>query len=101
MEIEWNMFLITLGMLMSFGLIGIGVVIGHVDRGNQGQCGNSADSGVQSDDRLRMGSSSDGSDIPLDEQEIANVLWILRLGASAREKRVIDYLIDKEGAEKS
>ena len=97
MEFEWNIFLITMGMLISFGCIGIGVMIGHVDRGYKGQRGYSSDSGVLPDDRLRMGSGSDGCDIPLDREEITNVLWVLRLGASYREKRVIDYLLDKEG----
>lgn len=30
-------------------------------------------------------------------EEISNVLYLFRIGASNREKRVLDYLIDKEG----
>ena len=97
MEFEWNLFLITMGMLISFGCVGMGVTIGRVDRRDKEQCERSDTSGVLSDDRLRMGSGSDGCDIPLDREEITNVLWVLRLGASYREKRVIDYLLDKEG----
>lgn len=46
-----------------------------------------------SDDRKR-----DGMDrhIPTPE-EISTVLYLLRIGASQREKEVIDYLIEKEG----
>lgn len=42
----------------------------------------------------------DGMDryIPTPE-EIEQVLYVLRIGASNREKEVIDYLIDKEGEE--
>ena len=40
----------------------------------------------------------DGMDKPIPSPaEIEAVLYILRIGASRREKDVIDYLIDKEG----
>ena len=96
---EWNIFLITMGMLMSFGLIGIGVCIGDVYRNNKESSDGSDISGVLSDVRLRDGRSCDGSPVSVDRQEIEIVLYNLRIGASEREKAVIDYLLDKEGAE--
>ena len=95
---EWNIFLITMGMLMSFGLIGIGVCIGDAYRNNKESSDGSDISGVLSDVRLRDGSSCDGSPVSVDRQEIEIVLYNLRIGASEREKAVIDYLLDKEGA---
>jgi hypothetical protein len=35
----------------------------------------------------------------MDSEEIISVLYLLRIGASSREKQVIDYLIDKEERE--
>ncbi len=68
---------LILGLLLGLGLVGIGMDLG----------GKMNDSGTQVRNE------------PPDPEEIELVLYNLRLGASEREKRVIDYLIDKEGVE--
>ena len=83
---------ITIGALIVFASIGIGVCFGRCDKGQLND-----DSDVRTyvpiRDRNRCGNKRD--DKP-DNKEIENVLYTLRIGASTREKRVIDYLIDKE-----
>ena len=49
-------------------------------------------------DRAEHSGQDMGSDVPSPE-EISRVLWVLRLGASATEKRVIDHLIRQEGCD--
>ena len=93
---EWNIFLITMGMLMSFGLIGIGVCIGDsMVKGKSDECDSVRLRGVHVPDADNHLDRSD----PPDTEEISIVLYNLRIGASVREKAVIDYLLDKEGAE--
>lgn len=65
------------GLVLGLCLVGIGMDLG----------GKMNDSGTQ----VRHE--------PPDPEEIELVLYNLRLGASEREKRVIDFLIDKEGVE--
>ena len=106
---EWSMFLITMGMLMAFGFIGIGVCIGEgldkrelckCDSGSDVSGGdpNLRDSAMGDSDRAEHSGQDMGSDVPSPE-EISRVLWVLRLGASATEKRVIDHLIRQEGCD--
>lgn len=91
---ELTIFMITIGMLIAFGLIGIGVCIG--DAMAKGKY--DGNNGVQlRGDRVPDDGSSVDRHNPPDSEEIINVLWVLRLGASAREKRVIDYLLTQEG----
>ena len=103
---EWSMFLITMGMLMAFGFIGIGVCIGEgMAKGQLHKCDsgsdvsggdpNLSDSTVGDSDRTEHSGQDLGSDDPTPE-EIGQVLWVLRLGASTEEKRVIDHLIRQE-----
>ena len=84
MELIWVLWFIF-GMIMgaSVGLL--------VERKSDG-C---SDSSSDSVDTARQ---SDGMDRPdPTPEEISNVLYLFRIGASNREKRVLDYLLDKEG----
>ena len=83
---------LTVGALICFACIGLGVCIGV--RHDKGQSVSDSDVRiyVYSRDRNR---GSDKRDNP-SRQEIEDVLYTLRIGASNREKWVIDYLIDKE-----
>ena len=104
---EWSIFLISMGMLMSLGLIGIGVCIGDgLAKAQLHKCDNSpdvsggdtdlSDSGMGETDRAEHSGQDLGSDVPSPEL-VASVLAVLRMGASQREKEVIDYLLTKEG----
>lgn len=87
---------ITIGALIVFASIGIGVCFGRNDeRHNTTEYGFDPDIRIYVPLRYRDRGRDNGQDIP-DKREIENVLYTLRIGASAREKRVIDYLIDKE-----
>lgn len=92
---EWNIFLITMGMLLSFGLIGIGVCIGNsMDKGtDKRELDGDSVHDVCMDERTRDRGSNHRCLTP---EEINIVLYNLRIGASTHEKEVIDYLIDKE-----
>ena len=88
----------TVGMIMATLFVGIGVIIGDAHRCNKEQCGRLDNCRFLSDGGNRNRSRDNGSDIP-DREEIENVLYVLRLGASETEKKVIDYLIEKEGVD--
>ena len=105
---EWSIFLISMGMLMSLGLIGIGVCIGDgLAKTQLHKCDNSpdvsggdtylSDSGMGETDRAEHSGQDLGSDVPSPEL-VASVLAVLRMGASQMEKEVIDYLLTKEGS---
>lgn len=86
MELIWVLWFI-------FGLVsGVIVSVFSVCKGtHDGHC----DSVPDSDSNSR---ECDGMDRPdPTPEEISNVLYLFRIGASNREKRVLDYLIDKEG----
>lgn len=83
---------LTVGALIVFASIGIGVCIG---RDYKGQPDSDSDVTVYIPLRYRD-RSRDKRDNP-SRQEIEDVLYTLRIGTSNREKWVIDYLIDKEG----
>lgn len=103
---EWSVFLISMGMLMSFALIGIGVCIGErVDKGQLYKCDNCPVlcNGADSLSYSNMGGSNrqehSGQDLGPNEptpEEILNVLRVLRIGASGTEQRVIDHLMREE-----
>lgn len=91
---------LVVGALIVFASIGIGVCFGRNDnRDNQRQ--SDGDSDVRTDvpirdrDRCR----DNGRAEQAEPEEVTNVLYMLRIGASDHEKRVIDYLIDKEAKE--
>ena len=86
MELIWVLWAV-------FGLI-VGVLIGGLaERKSNGN----GDSGSDPDGNA---GKPDGMDRPdPTPEEISTVLYLLRLGASCREKKVIDYLINKEGEE--
>ncbi len=76
-----------------FGLVsGVIVSVSCMVKGTHDRCDNSVP------DSPDNGRECNGMDrrIPSPE-EISNVLYLFRIGASNREKRVLDYLIDKEG----
>lgn len=93
---EFNVFLITIGALLALAFIGIGVIIGDVNRNNKGQSLPDSDVRLYVYSRYRDRGSDKRGDKP-DDKEIEDVLYTLRIGASNREKRVIDYLIDEKG----
>lgn len=86
MELMWVMWFI-------FGLVS-GVIVSVfsvVKDKHDGHCNSVPDSD-------NNGRERDGMDRPdPTPEEISNVLYLFRIGASNREKRVLDYLIDKEG----
>ena len=86
MELMWVMWFI-------FGLVsGVIVSVFSVCKGeHDGHCNSVPDN----DNTDRECNGMDRPD-PTPE-EISNVLYLFRIGASNREKRVLDYLIDKEG----
>lgn len=103
---EWSVFLITMGMLISFMLIGIGVCIGErVDKRQLRKCDNcpvlsdDTDSVSNCDmggsDRQEHSGQDLGSDIPSPET-IEAVLNIFRIHACRTECEVIDYLLSQE-----
>ena len=82
----------AIGALMCLIFTGIGVCFGRCDKEQFDD-----DSDVRVYIPHRSGSGSrDKRDYKPTAQEIEDVLYTLRIGASNREKRVIDYLIDKE-----
>lgn len=93
---EINIFCITLSLIMAVLLVGIGVQIG---RGDKGKLDGDNDTDIHIPDRDRSGGSDHGQLEQMDPEEIISVLYLLRIGASSREKQVIDYLIDKEERE--
>ena len=85
-----------IGALVCVIMIGIGVCFGRCDkRHNTTEYGFDSDIRIYVPLRYRDRGRDNGQDIP-DKREIENVLYTLRIGASTREKKVIDYLIDKE-----
>lgn len=92
MEIGSITICITLGALICLVFTGIGVCFG---RSSKEQHDPDSDVTVYIPLRYRN-RSGDKRDNP-SRQEIEDVLYTLRIGASNREKWVIDYLIDKEG----
>ena len=93
---EFYSFLITMGAILALAFIGIGVCIGDaMAKGKSDECDSVRIRGLHVPD---VDNHLDRSDTP-DSEEISLVLYNLRIGASTREKAVIDYLLDKEGAE--
>ena len=92
MEIGSITICITLGALICLVFTGIGVCFG---RSSKEQHDPDSDVTVYIPLRHRD-RSRDQRDNPPDAQEITDVLYMMRIAASSREKRVIDYLIDKE-----
>ena len=88
---ESSIFCITLGLLMAFGFILIGVVVGEL-RERTSDRHSDLDPDVVDLNRER-----DGMDryIPSPE-EINAVLYVCRTGASPFEREVLDYLIERE-----
>ena len=102
---EYYVFLITMGMLLAAIFIGVGIVIGRDSKGTSCRDNNpivcpGGDSNVCNSPMGNIhGEKRSGCDIRPDRKEISMILYTLRIGATDREKKVIDYLIDKEGAE--
>lgn len=88
---EATLFIITIGFLMAFGFILIGVVIGELREriSNRHSCDKS-----DPVDPVRECSSVDRY-IPTSE-EIRIVLYLYRSGARGFERDVFDYLIERE-----
>lgn len=93
---EWGCMGFLLGALTAIVFVGIGVCIGRNDKG---------ESNGDTDNRVCVHcgdwnrSSDHGQPQQMDPEEVTAVLYLLRIGASSREKQVIDYLIDKEERE--
>ena len=103
---EWSVFLISMGMLMSLALIGIGVCVSDVlDKGKLHRCNNCSvlhtgdpdlsDSLVGDTDGSEHSGQDMEPDVPSPEM-IETVLNVFRLHACRTEQEVIDYLISKE-----
>ena len=86
---------LTIGALIVFASIGIGVCFGRSDK-EQHDTDDDVIIYIPLRDRNRRGNKRD---IPPDAREIVDVLYMLRIAASSREKKVIDYLIDREEKE--
>lgn len=93
---EINIFCITLTAIMAVLLVGIGVQLGRSDKG---QLNDDSDIRIYIPDRDRNRSGNNGQPQQMDPEEVTAVLYLFRIGASSREKQVIDYLIDKEERE--
>jgi hypothetical protein len=81
---------------MAVCLVGIGVQIGRCD---SRQLNDDSDIHIYIPNRDRGRSSDHGQLEQMDPEEVTAVLYLFRIGASSREKQVIDYLIDKEERE--
>lgn len=92
---EFYAFLITMGAILALAFIGIGVCIGDAYGRDKEQCERFDTDGILPDGRDGNRSGDNRPDIP-NREEIERVLYNLRIGASQVERRVIDYLIDKE-----
>ena len=93
---EINIFCITLTAIMAVLLVGIGVIIGRCDNR---QSESDPDIKLYIPNRDRDRSSDHGHIEPMEPEEVTAVLYLFRIGATSREKQVIDYLIDKEERE--
>ena len=95
---EINIFCITLTAIMAVLLVGIGVQLGRSD---SRQLNDDSDIRIYIPNRHRDRSSDHGHTERIDPEEVTNILYLFRIGATSREKQVIDYLIDKEEREKT
>ena len=93
---EINIFCITLTAIMAVLLVGIGVQLGRSDKG---ESNGDTDNRVCVPDGDRDRGSDNGQPQQMDPEEVTAVLYLFRIGATSREKQVIDYLIDKEERE--
>lgn len=93
---DYYSFLIMIGALLALAFIGIGAVIG--DAMDKGKLDRDSDLRVR-DNRIPDDSVGLDRPDPPTPEEIRLVLYNVRIGASQFEKRIIDYLIDKEGDE--
>lgn len=93
---EINIFCITLSLIMAVCLVGIGVQLGRSDKE---QLNDDSDVRIYVPDRHRNRGSDNGHTEQMDPEEITAILYLLRIGATSREKQVIDYLINKEERE--
>ena len=86
---------LTVGALICFVFTGIGVCYGRYDKEQPNR-----DSDIRIYIPVRhRNRSGNKRDSPPDAREIVDVLYMLRIAASSREKKVIDYLIDREEKE--
>lgn len=90
---EWGCMGFLLGAITAIIFVGIGVCFGRSDKR---ELDNDSDVRVYIPDRDRNRSGNNGQLKQMDPKEVMTVLYLLRIGASNKEKHVIDYLIDKE-----
>ena len=84
------------GALFAVIVCGTGVIYGRHDNR---QSDVDSDVRIYVPDRDRNRGSDHGQLEQMDPEEVTAVLYLFRIGATAREKQVIDYLIDKEERE--
>ena len=89
---EWGCIGFLIGAIVCLVFFGMGVCYGGCDTE---QSDDDSDVRIYVLNRHRDRSRNQ-RDNPPDTKEITDVLYMLRIAASNREKRVIDYLIDKE-----
>ena len=89
---EWGCIGFLIGAIVCLVFFGMGVCYGGSD---PEQSDDDSDVRIYVLNRHRDRSRNQ-RDNPPDSKEITDVLYMLRIVASQREKRVIDYLIDKE-----
>lgn len=83
---------ITIGALIVFASIGIGVCFGRNDnRDNQGQFDGDSDVRTYIPCRDRNRCRNNGSNKRMEAEEVINGLQIIRMAASRQEKEYIDY----------
>ena len=87
-----------LGAIVCLVFTGIGVGVGYDSRCDKSEFVRSDSERSMPDSWNRNRGSDNGSDKQVDAEEIELVLYNLRIGASNREKAVIDYLLDEKGA---
>lgn len=84
------------GAIFAVIVCGTGVIYGRCDNR---QSDVDSDVRIYVPDRDRNRGSDHGQLEQMDPEEVTNILYLFRIGATAREKQVIDYLIDKEERE--
>ena len=78
----------TIGLLIGFALIGVGVIIGGMDKRKLNGTNNDDDCiSIGDGDRV----SDNGFDKQMDAEEVINGLQYLRMSLSPKEKEYLDY----------
>ena len=94
--------LISIGILIGGIVATISFAVGVIcesERSNTRQHNTDSDIRLYIPVRDRSRSSSERSDKPVDKEEMRMVLEYFRIGATSKEKKVLDAVIDRIGEE--